>query len=233
VTVLVVEDEAKIRSLIREFLEPRGYQVLEAGSGADGMDRFEAWEPDVVILDLMLPGMDGMEVCRRIRSQSNVPIIMLTARSEEVDKLLGLELGADDYMTKPFSVRELEVRMRAILRRTQQNTSSTARGETEVIQVGELTIDVSGQRVTVGEDMIHLTPTEFRLLVTLASNPGRVFSRMQLLDAAFGETYVGYERSIDTHISNLRKKIEQDPNEPRYISTVYGSGYRFEAPSQI
>jgi len=233
VTVLVVEDEAKIRSLIREFLEPRGYQVLEAGSGADGMDRFEAWEPDVVILDLMLPGMDGMEVCRRIRSQSNVPIIMLTARSEEVDKLLGLELGADDYMTKPFSVRELEVRMRAILRRTQQNTSSTVRGETEVIQVGELTIDVSGQRVTVGEDMIHLTPTEFRLLVTLASNPGRVFSRMQLLDAAFGETYVGYERSIDTHISNLRKKIEQDPNEPRYISTVYGSGYRFEAPSQI
>ncbi len=229
VRVLVIEDEEKIRELVRDFLQQRGYQVDEAGTGEEGLRRFRQGEPDIIVLDLMLPGLDGMEVCRTIRKESAVPVVMLTARSEEVDKLLGLELGADDYLTKPFSVRELEVRLRAILRRTRGEAGSgNFLDDTELLEFGPLTIDPGGQRVTLEDNEVKLTPTEFRLLMTLARNPGRVFSRLQLLDAAFGETYVGYERSIDTHISNLRKKIEEDPNEPRYVVTVYGFGYRFD-----
>jgi len=229
IRVLIVEDEAKIRELIADFLRERGYLVTEAASGEEALERFAQEQPGMVILDLMLPGLDGMEVCRRLRQVSTVPIIMLTARSDEIDKLLGLELGADDYITKPFSLRELEARMRAILRRLRDTgTTGNQKEDKTLLTYGDLVIDPVGQRVLVAGQEVHLTPTEFKLLVTLASNPGRVFSRMQLLDAAFGETYVGYERSIDTHISNLRKKIEKDPNRPRHVATVYGFGYRFD-----
>jgi len=180
-------------------------------------------EPDLVLLDWMLPGMSGLEICRQVRQKSNIPIIMLTARTEEVDKLLGLELGADDYVTKPFSLRELTARIRVVLRRTEPDDEN----KTETIKVGGLEINLNRHEVWSEGKSISLTPTEFKILTLLLSNPGRVYSRLQLLDAALGFAYEGYERSIDTHVSNLRKKIEPDPVNPRYILTVYGTGYRF------
>jgi len=231
-TILLVEDESRISELVRTFLVDRGYTVYRATDGNQALELWREVRPDALILDIMIPGCDGMKVCRAIRRESNVPIIMLTARSEEIDKLLGLELGADDYVTKPFSVRELEARLRAVLRRFQAAGDSpshpTQKDDGELLKFGALAIDQTGQRVWRNEEEIRLTPTEFRLLVTLASNPGRVFSRMQLLDSAFGEAYVGYERSVDTHISNLRKKLEPEADSPRYISTVHGFGYRFD-----
>jgi len=224
-TILVVDDEHKIVKLVRDYLEQAGFSVVVAEDGQQAIHVFRTERPNLVILDLGLPGLDGLEVTRIMRRESNVPIIMLTARVDETDKLIGLELGADDYVTKPFSPRELVARVRVVLRRT-EGTS----GEPEqTITAGDVTIDVGRRSVAVGGKQVDLTPTEFDLLVALARDPGRVLSRLQLLDSVQGYAYEGYERTIDAHIKNLRQKIEPDPRKPRYVLTVYGVGYRFRA----
>ena len=219
-SVLVIEDEAKISEVLRLYLEKDGYQVDVAADGDAALDLFRRKEPDLLILDLNLPRLDGMEVCRRLRSQSTVPIIMLTARDEEIDKLLGLECGADDYITKPFSPREVVARVRAVLRRT---APPPADG---VLRVGQLALESKGHEVRRAHAPLDLTPTEFRLLEALMRNRGQVLSRQQLLDQAQGEAFEGYERTIDAHIKNLRQKIEDDPRRPSYLLTVYGVGYK-------
>ncbi|QUL97657.1 MAG: response regulator transcription factor [Candidatus Fermentithermobacillus carboniphilus] len=218
--ILVVDDEPGIVEMIKKFLSREGFLVKEAYDGPTALDIVQKENPDLIILDIMLPGLDGLEVLKRLRAKSDVPVIMLTARSEEVDKLLGLGLGADDYVTKPFSLRELTFRIRAILRRWQKG------GGEKVIRVGDLVIDAEKMEVTVGGKKVDLTRAEFQLLYTLLSRPGKVFTREELLNAAFGEAYEGYERTIDTHIWNLRRKIEANPQDPRYILTVYGVGYK-------
>ncbi|MHB1042942.1 MAG: response regulator transcription factor [Eubacteriales bacterium] len=220
--ILVVEDEDKIREMVGNYLANEGYAVIEAADGNTATQIFSKEQPDLVVLDWMLPGMSGLEVCKWVRQVSDTPVIMLTAKTEEVDKLLGLELGADDYITKPFSLRELAARIKVVLRRS--GPKDAARDEK--IQIREIEIDLDRRESRVRGKMVDLTPTEFKILSVLASNPGRVYSRLQLLDIAFGYTYEGYERSIDTHISNLRKKIETDPANPEYVITVYGTGYR-------
>jgi DNA-binding response OmpR family regulator len=221
-TVLVVDDEHKIAHLVRDYLENAGFRVVMAYDGKMATAQFRYEQPDLVVLDLNLPGMDGIDVARAIRQERNTPIIMLTARVEETDRIVGLELGADDYVTKPFSPRELVARVRAVLRRA---------GETEppspLLRVHDLVIDVEKRTVARGETVIDLTTTEFDLLTVLARQAGRVFSRMELLDRVQGTTFEGYERTIDVHIKNLRKKLEPDPRHPAYILTVYGAGYRF------
>ena len=220
--VLVVDDEPKIVRLARDYLEHSGYRVVTAGDGQMALDTARQSRPDLVVLDLNLPGMDGLEVCRRLRSDSDVPIIMLTARVEETDRLIGLELGADDYITKPFSPRELVARTRAVLRRTGGETR-----QRDTIRAGELEIDLGGHRVSRDGESVHLTPIEFNILITLAQQPGQTFSRSQLLDRLHGVTYESYNRSVDSHVKNLRRKLEPDPSEPVYVLTVYGVGYRF------
>ena len=221
-TILIIEDEPELVKVLRSYLEQAGFGVLTAGRGDSGLALWEQKKPDLVLLDLNLPGMDGLDVARAIRRNSSTPIIMLTARVEEADQLVGLELGADDYVTKPFSPRLVVARVRALLRRSE--TSPEAR---QVIRLGDLEIDLAGHTVLRGETALELTPTEFNLLVALASQPGRAFSRLQLLDASQGTAYEGYERTIDAHIKNLRSKLEPDPKNPRYIETVFGVGYRF------
>ncbi|HRX03402.1 MAG TPA: response regulator transcription factor [Anaerolineae bacterium] len=221
--ILVVDDEPKITKLARDYLERGGYRVVSAGDGKTGLAAFRHDQPDLVVLDLNLPGMDGLDVCRAIRRESDVPIIMLTARVEEVDRLIGLELGADDYITKPFSPRELVARVRAVLRRVRGGMQSP-----NLIQAGELEIDLKGHRALRDGEPIHLTRIEFELLTTLAQHAGQTLSREQLLERIHGDAGVaGYDRSIDAHIRNLRRKIETDPTDPRIIQTVYGVGYRF------
>ncbi len=222
-SILVVEDEPKISELLRLYLEKEGYQVMVAADGAAALEDFHRREPQLVVLDLNLPVMDGLEVCRRIRRDSSVPIIMLTARDEEADKLIGLELGADDYVTKPFSPREVVARVRAVLRRL----ASVPQSSQETLRAGELTLDSARHQVRLGDSPLELTPTEFRLLEVLMRQPGRVFSRLQLLDHVQGEAFEGYERTIDAHVKNLRQKIERDPQHPTYVLTVYGVGYKF------
>lgn len=221
--ILVVDDEEKLREMVRNYLTNEGFIVIEAADGAKAVELHQKERPDLVVLDWMMPGTNGLDVCKSFRQLGNTPVIMLTAKTEEVDKLLGLELGADDYMTKPFSLRELVARIKAVLRRTL--AGGPARDE--IIKIKEMEVDLDGREVKVKNKKIDLTPTEFKILSVLAGNPGRVYSRLQLLDAAFGYAYEGYERSIDTHVSNLRKKIEPDPANPEYILTVYGTGYRF------
>ncbi len=221
-TVLVVDDEPKILQIARDYLEHAGMQVQTATDGKTALAAVRTCKPDLVVLDLGLPGMDGLDVTRAIRKESNLPIIMLTARSEESDKLVGLELGADDYVVKPFSPKELVARVRAVLRRVEAVNEGDG-----VIRVGALTLDEPRMKVTLGARVIEVTPTEFQLLATLARQPGRIFSRAQLLDAVRGMAFESYERAIDAHIKNLRKKIEPDPREPRYLLTVYGVGYKF------
>lgn len=223
--ILVVDDEEKIRELIKNYLEKEGFQVLQAADGVEALESITKDKPNLIVLDWLLPGMSGLEICRQVRQKSNIPIIMLTARTEEVDKLLGLELGADDYVTKPFSLRELTARIRVVLRRSEPDDEKKM--ESESVKVGGLEINLNRHEVWSEGKSISLTPTEFKILTILLGNPGRVYSRLQLLDAALGFAYEGYERSIDTHVSNLRKKIEPDPANPRYILTVYGTGYRF------
>lgn len=218
--VLVVEDEIKIARLVREYLTEAGFDVLSATSGPTAVGLARSGRPDLVILDIGLPGMDGYDVIRAIRSNSSTPIIMLTARSDETDRIIGLELGADDYVVKPFSPREVVARVKAVLRRT---TNEPAR---ETIEVGDLHIDVARREVKVDGLAVDLTTSEFELLRILASQPGRVFTRGQLLDALRGVSFESYERAIDSHIKNLRKKIEPDPRIPVWILTVYGTGYR-------
>ncbi|HET7089773.1 MAG TPA: response regulator transcription factor [Anaerolineae bacterium] len=221
-TILVVDDEPKIVQLARDYLERAGFRVLSAhdGKAALAVARFD--KPDLIVLDLGLPEMDGLDVTRVLRKNSNVPIIMLTARAEEADKLIGLELGADDYITKPFSPKELVARARAVFRRV-----DAAGAGRETIRAADLTLDVPRLRATVGDRDVELTPTEFELLATLARQPGRIFTRGQLLDAVHGVAFESYERAIDAHIKNIRRKIEPNPRQPRYILTVYGVGYKF------
>ncbi|HEX7593558.1 MAG TPA: response regulator transcription factor [Anaerolineae bacterium] len=220
--ILVLDDEPKIVQLARDYLERAGFTVLSAGDGKTALAAARAEKPDLVILDLGLPEMDGLDVARALRKDSNVPIIMLTARGEETDKLVGLELGADDYVTKPFSPKELVARVRAVLRRF-----DNAHAGAETIRVADLTLDIPRMRVTLGDRTVEVTPTEFQLLATLAREPGRIFTRAQLLDAVRGVAFDSYERAIDAHIKNIRRKIEPDPRAPRYILMVYGVGYKF------
>ncbi|MDO8672748.1 MAG: response regulator transcription factor [Dehalococcoidia bacterium] len=224
--ILLVDDEPKIVEIVRLYLEKDGYRVVTAGDGEKALDANRREKPDLIILDLNLPEVDGLEVCKTIRRGSNVPIIMLTARDEGVDKLIGLELGADDYITKPFSPREVVARVKAVLRRVGGEASLP-----EILRVGDLSIDLGRHEVRRGDTAIDLTPTEFKLLEVMAQNPGRVYTRLQLLDKVQGYTFEGYERTVDAHIKNLRQKVEPDPQKPKYVVTVYGVGYRFEEPS--
>ena len=225
-SILVVDDEPRILQLARDYLERGGFTVFAAEDGRVALETARTRHPDLVVLDLGLPGMDGLDVARALRRDSDVPIVMLTARDDEMDRIVGLELGADDYVTKPFSPRELVARVRAVLRRTERGASE-APGERLVR--GDLTIDEPAMRVEVAGSVIDLTVTEFQLLVTLARQPGRVFTRAQLLDAIHGVAFESYERAIDTHVKNLRRKVEPEPRRPRYILTAYGVGYRFAA----
>jgi two-component system, OmpR family, alkaline phosphatase synthesis response regulator PhoP len=223
-TILVVDDEPKIVKLVRDYLERAGFGVRVAGDGKTALSLARTEKSDLVILDLGLPHMDGLDVTRELRKMSNVPVIMLTARSEESDKLIGLELGADDYITKPFSPKEVVARVRAVFRRM-ENYSATA---PEILRVADLTLDLPRMRVSAENRAIEeLTPTEFTLLAQMARSPGRVFARAQLLDAVHGVAFESYERAIDAHIKNIRHKIEPNPPTPRYILTVYGVGYKF------
>jgi len=221
-TILVVDDEPKIVELARDYLAHAGYAVATAADGPSALEIVRRQHPDLVVLDLGLPGLDGLDVIRQIRRDSPLPVIVLTARDDEVDRVLGLELGADDYVTKPFSPRELVARVRAVLRR-----SEAAAEPGDLIRAGDVTLDVPGMRVERAGQPIELTPTEFQLLAALARRPGRIFTRAQLLDAIHGIAFESYERAIDTHVKNVRRKLEPDPRRPRYIQTVYGVGYRF------
>jgi len=217
--ILLIDDEPQITEICRDYLKAAGYDVVTAHNGKDGLSAARREKPDLIVLDLMLPEMDGFDVCRAIRRESEVPIIMLTARVEETDKLIGLELGADDYITKPFSPRELVARVKVVLRRVGADSSA------EVIRVGDVSLNRAHYQVQGKTRNITLTPTEFEILATLMSQPGRIFSRSQLLNAAHGVAFESYERAIDSHIRNLRRKLEPDD----FIVTVHGVGYKFEA----
>ena len=220
--ILIVDDEPKIVKLARDYLEKAGFQVLSAGNGQDALAVFRSERPGLLVLDLNLPGLDGLDVCRAIRRESDVPIIMLTARAEETDQLIGLELGADDYITKPFSPRTLVARVRAVLRRVTGDVH-----QPDVLRTADLEIDLKGYTITRAGEPISLSRTEFNLLALFAEHPGQAFTRAQLLDHLHGYTYEGYDRSIDAHIKNLRRKLERDPSDPQYVLTVYGIGYKF------
>jgi DNA-binding response OmpR family regulator len=224
-TILIVDDEPKITRLARDYLEHAGFAVQTARDGASALAVVRSAKPDLIILDLGLPDMDGLDVTRTLRKDSNVPVIMLTARGEESDKLVGLELGADDYLTKPFSPKELVARVRAVLRRAENAREPAVSGE--ILRVADVEFDLPRMRVLRANQAVDLTTTEFELLVTLARQPGRIFSRAQLLDAVRGTAFESYERAIDAHIKNIRRKLEPDPREPRYVLTVYGMGYKF------
>jgi len=221
-TILIIEDEIELTRVLRSYLEQAHYQVETAAQGDSGLSLWSQKKPDLVILDLNLPGMDGLDVAREIRKKADTPIIMVTARVEETDRLIGLELGADDYITKPYSPREVVARVRAVLRRVGKTPDNQ-----NLLRFGLLEVDLNGHEVSMNNQRIDLTPTEFTLLETLASQPGRVFTRLQLLEASQGAAYEGYERTIDAHIKNLRAKIEPNPKDPTYIETVFGVGYRF------
>jgi DNA-binding response OmpR family regulator len=224
--ILIVDDEPKIVEICRDYLRASGFEVDSAANGLEGLSKARATSPDLVVLDLMMPGMDGMDVCRAIRRESRVPIIMLTARVEEADKLKGLALGADDYITKPFSPRELVARVQAVLRRVNQPEPL------EILRLGDLVLDRSRYVVEFQAQVIPFTPTEFEILYTLASQPGRIFSRGQLLMAVHGVSFESYERAIDSHIRNLRKKLPSAEDGSELIVTVHGVGYKVEAPSK-
>jgi two-component system alkaline phosphatase synthesis response regulator PhoP len=221
--ILVVDDEPQIVKVLKAYLERDGYHVVTASDGKAALVTFDREKPDFMILDLNLPSMDGLEICREIRRESNIPILMLTARVEEADKLIGLELGADDYVVKPFSPREVVARVKTIFRRT---SAETEKGE--VIQAGGLVIDLAKHTVKVADISVELTPTEFEILVVLAKQPKRVFSRLQIMEQAQGDAYEGYERTIDAHIKNIRLKMEPNPRKPIYIQTVFGLGYKLD-----
>ena len=221
-TILVVDDEKRLVSLVESYFKQEGYRVLTTFNGKEALPIAAAEKPDLIVLDVMMPEMDGYEFMRQHRAEHNTPIILLTARVDDDEKVIGLELGADDYITKPFRPRELVARVRAVLRRTGQNTP-----QAEIIEAADITLDRATRIVRIGEKIIDLTPSEFDLLAALMSAPGRVFSRLDLLDIIQGIRYEGYQRTIDIHIKNLRAKIEPDTRAPRYIQTVYGVGYRF------
>lgn len=220
--ILVVDDEKKIVDIVKAYLERDGYKVIVAYDGRLALHMARSESPDLIVLDLMLPEVSGWDVCRTLRAESNVPIIMLTALGDDSDKIVGLELGADDYVVKPFNPKELVSRVRAVLRRAEG-----AAAKAKKIEIADLSIDLERHEVRRGERLVELTLTEFELLRVLAEAPGRVYSRMQLLDKAQGSAYEGYERTIDSHIKNLRKKVETDPEHPTYVITVRGVGYKF------
>ena len=220
--ILVVDDEKEIVKLARDYLERAGFRVLSAGDGTTALAAARSEQPDLVVLDLNLPGLDGLDVCRTLRKESEVAIIMLTARVEETDRLIGLELGADDYITKPFSPRELVARVRAVLRRTGGDNR-----QVDILRAADLEIHLAGHRVTRAGDLVELSRIEFNLLVILAQHPGLTYTRAQLLERIHGYAFDGYDRSIDAHIKNLRRKLEPNPSEPIYVLTVYGVGYKF------
>jgi two-component system alkaline phosphatase synthesis response regulator PhoP len=222
--ILVVDDEAKIVRLVRSYLEQAGFAVVEAHDGQTALIQARREKPDLVVLDLGLPGIDGIEVTRTLRRDRETPIIMLTARIEDTDRIVGLELGADDYVTKPFNPRELVARVRAVLRRTGGGTAAP-----EMLRAGDLVLDLGGHAATVAGQPLDLTPTEFDLLGVLMQNPGRVFTRLELLERVQGYAYEGYERTIDAHVKNLRAKLGDDPRHPRYVQTVFGVGYKLGA----
>jgi DNA-binding response OmpR family regulator len=222
-TVLIIEDEQELANVLKAYLERGGYEVLAATRGDEGLSLWEAHHPDMVLLDLNLPGMDGIDIARQIRQTDDTPLIMVTARVDEVDRLLGLELGADDYITKPFSPREVVARVKAVLRRVEKQPT----GDNSTIRkIADLEIDPQAFTVTQSGSELDLTPTEFSILAAMAKHPGWVFSRLQLLEACQGMAYEGYERSIDAHIKNLRSKLGDDSKAPKYIETVFGKGYR-------
>lgn len=218
--ILIVEDEAKLAEAIAAYLQKYKFSIALALDGEIALQKFHSEKPDLIVLDIMLPKMDGWHVCQKIREESDVPIIMLTARAGEPARVQGLEFGADDYLEKPFSLRELVARMQAVLRRAGKQKEN-------LIKIGELHIDLEKHRVKVSEKLIELTPSEFGLLAAMAQHPSRVFSRTQLLELMQGSTFESFDRAIDSHIKNLRKKIERDPQAPEYILTVYGVGYKF------
>lgn len=221
-TIMVVDDEERLVSLLEVYLSQEGFRVIKASDGREALFMARQEKPDLIVLDIMMPEMDGYEFMRLHRKERNTPIILLTARVDKDDKVIGLELGADDYVTKPFRPRELLARIRAVLRRIGE-TEPTA----EVLRSSDITLDRESHTVKAGDEYVDLTPSEFDLLATLLSAPGRAFSRLDLLDRIQGTAYEGYERTVDVHIKNLRAKIEYDPRSPRYIETVYGVGYRF------
>ncbi len=223
--ILVVDDEKGIVDIIQAYLEKEGYKVVTAYDGKVALATARSQAPDLIILDLMLPEVSGWDVCRELRKDSDVPIIMLTARDDSTDKIIGLELGADDYVTKPFDPKEIVSRVRAVLRRSHGREAPKA-----VLNVGDIMVDTEKRLVRRADRNIDLTPIEFDILKVMAQSPGRVYSRMQLLDSVQGDAYEGYERTVDSHIKNLRKKLEADPEHPRYIVTVYGVGYKLEEP---
>lgn len=222
-TILLVDDEAPIRELIRAYLVREGYTIIEAADGHAALAAHETHQIDVIVLDLMIPGIDGIEVCRRIRAISDVYIIMVTARADEVDRVVGLEVGADDYLTKPFSPRELVARVRACLRRPRV----AVQANTKLLQFDELTIDIEGHVIRIGNDPIPLTTTEYQLVTMLANSPGRMYTRAQLLEHVWGGSYYGDDHVVDVHIANARRKLKDDPSNPRFIETVRGAGYRW------
>jgi DNA-binding response OmpR family regulator len=223
--ILIAEDDRNTAELVKLYLEKAGYAVLLAHDGAEALDIWRQKRPDLLVLDLMLPTLDGLEVFRSVRAEANTPVIMLTARSTEHDKLYGLDIGADDYITKPFSPRELVARVRTVLRRTAREEPTTP------IAVGDLLVDFVRHEVRLRGELAHLTPKEFGLLSVLAREPGRAFARAELLEKVFGHNYEGLERTLDVHVMNLRKKIEADPTQPVYVQTVYGIGYKLDAPA--
>lgn len=223
--IAIIDDESKIRDTIRSYLQNEGFDTIEGADGISAVQLVKNQSVDLILLDVMMPNMDGIQALREIRSiHRKMPIIMLTAKSEEIDKLLGLEMGADDYITKPFSMRELVARIKTVLRRSEPDPMEDP---DEIMIRGPIEINLHTYEVKLNGTLLSLTPTEYKILVTLAGKPGRVYSRLQLMNHAMGEAFANYERSIDTHVSNLRKKIEQDPAHPELIHTVYGIGYRF------
>ena len=222
-TIMVVDDEKRLVSLVESYLTQEGYRVATAHNGREALTVASREKPDLIILDVMMPEMDGYEFMRRHRSENNTPIILLTARVDDEEKVIGLEVGADDYMTKPFRPRELVARVRAVLRRVGESQPAA-----KVLKAADITVDRDSHTVRVSERFMDLTPSEFDILTALMTIPGRVYSRLDLLDIIQGVRYEGYERTIDTHIKNLRGKIERDPRTPQYIETVYGVGYRFK-----
>jgi two-component system alkaline phosphatase synthesis response regulator PhoP len=224
-TILVVDDEPQIAEIARDYLRLAGFDVIVAGDGVRALETARGRRPDLVVLDLGLPGLDGLDVARALRQESDVPIIMLTARVTEDDRLQGLEIGADDYITKPFSPRELVARVRAVLRRSERQLIEQ-NVDGDLLRVADLVLDIARLSVRRGDEPIDLTATEFHILAALARHPGRVFTRAQLLDAARGTDAEAYERAIDSHVKNIRRKLERDPHAPRYLETVYGIGYK-------
>jgi DNA-binding response OmpR family regulator len=225
-SVLIVDDDVKLVQLLKTYFDKEGFITYSANDGLDALQIVREKKPDIMVLDLMLPGLDGWDVCRRIRRDNDIPIIMLTARDEESDRLVGLEIGADDYVTKPFSPKEVVARTKAILRRTHREVLRQ-----ETIRVGSLVIDLERHQVIQEGQIVDLTPTEFKILEIMAANAGKVFSRLQIVEQTQGYTFEGYERTIDAHVKNIRRKLERNPKEPQYILTVYGIGYKFDGGS--